>query len=101
RRRRQVAQRRGVIQAIRSTPRGATRDSKSAFTRVCDALCVAGTPLGGPISSRIPAFAGMNGIRFSDGGTNDGTRLSIKLLEIAVNPPLAARDAPLGGEIGG
>src|SRR5499427_2094225 len=43
----------------------------------------------------------MNGIRFSDGGTNDGTRLSIKLLEIAVNPPLAERDAPLRGEIGG
>src|SRR6516164_5562590 len=33
---------------VRSSPRGAPRDSKSAFTRVCDALCVAGTPLRGP-----------------------------------------------------
>jgi hypothetical protein len=32
----------------RSSPRGAPRDSKSACTRVCDALCVAGTPLEGP-----------------------------------------------------
>src|SRR5262249_57998882 len=35
-----------------SSPRGAPRDSKSAFTRVCDALCVAGTPLRGPIFQR-------------------------------------------------
>ena len=34
-----------------SSPRGAPRDSKSAFTRVCDALCVAGTPLRGPITT--------------------------------------------------
>src|SRR6266404_1427481 len=65
--------------AIRSSPRGAPRDSKSAFTRVCDALCVAGTPLRGPrgrgsglgvpglaslardTKSWIPAFAGMSG----------------------------------------
>src|SRR6516164_6783434 len=34
-----------------SSPRGAPRDSKSALTRVCDALCVAGTPLRGPITT--------------------------------------------------
>src|SRR5215467_6537353 len=60
-----------------------------------------GDPLRGPISSWIPAFAGMNAIRFSGGGANDGTRLSIELLEIAVNAPLAKRDAAPRGEIGG
>ena len=30
-----------------SSPQRGPRDSKSAFTRVCDALCVAGTPLRG------------------------------------------------------
>src|SRR5260370_29122667 len=35
-----------------SSPRGVPRDSKSAFTRVCDALCVAGAPLRGPIFQR-------------------------------------------------
>src|SRR6516162_9199259 len=35
--------------SVRSSPRGAPRDSRSAFTRVCDALCVAGTPLRGPM----------------------------------------------------
>src|SRR5262249_27497010 len=54
-----------------------------------------------PILSWIPAFAGMNGMRFSGGGANDSAPLSIELLEIAVNTPLAERDAPLGGEIGG
>src|SRR5215475_701655 len=34
-----------------SSPRGVPRDSKSAFTRVCDALCVAGGPRGGDPSS--------------------------------------------------
>ena len=73
---------------LRSSPRGAPRDSKSGFTRVCDALCVAGTPLRGPraadqvsrsrVSLRSPgtrsrgfpleftpakAGAGMNGVR--------------------------------------
>ena len=48
---------------FRSSPRGAPRDSKSAFTRVCDALCVAGTPLRGPSTLPwIPAFAGMSGV---------------------------------------
>ena len=51
---------------IRSSPRGAPRDSKSAFTRVCDALCVAGTPLRGPrvtvCGPWIPASAGMSGV---------------------------------------
>src|SRR5262249_34557042 len=43
--------------------RGTPRDSKSAFTRVCDALCVAGTPLRGPsFWLWIPAFAGMSGV---------------------------------------
>src|SRR6516165_8579007 len=46
-------------------------------------------------------YAGMKGIRFSGGGANDGTRLSIELLEIAVKAPLAERDAPRRGEIGG
>src|SRR5438876_9516947 len=46
-------------------------------------------------------YAGMKGIRFPGGGANDGTRLSIELLEIAVNAPLAERDAPRRGEIGG
>src|SRR6201998_1156408 len=45
--------------------------------------------------------AGMKGIRFSAGRANEGTRLSIELLEIAVNAPLAERDAPRRGEIGG
>jgi hypothetical protein len=40
--------------SVRSSPRGAPRDGKSAFTRVYDALCVAGTPLRGPM---IPAPA--------------------------------------------
>src|SRR5262249_48105347 len=39
---------RGPRATVRSSPRGAPRDSKSASTRVCDALCVAGTPLRGP-----------------------------------------------------
>ena len=64
-----------MIQAIRSSPRKR-----------------------GPTSSWIAAFAGMNGIRFSAGGANDGTR---ELLEIAVDAPLAERDAPPRGEIGG
>jgi hypothetical protein len=36
-----------------SSPRGAPRDSKSAFTRVYDALCVAGTPLRGPMNTDL------------------------------------------------
>src|SRR5262249_59534454 len=49
--------------SFRSSPRGAPRDSKSAFTRVCDALCVAGTSLRGPSPwPWIPAFAGMSGV---------------------------------------
>src|SRR5262249_8795141 len=43
---------------LRSSPRGAPRDSKSAFTRVCDALCVRGDPVAGTqgphIGSRGP-----------------------------------------------
>jgi hypothetical protein len=35
-----------------SPPRGVPRDSKSAFTRVCDALCIAGTPLRASIFQR-------------------------------------------------
>src|SRR6516225_2304264 len=42
---------RGIRINIRSSPRGAPRDSKSASTRVCDALCVAGTPLRGPMTT--------------------------------------------------
>jgi hypothetical protein len=46
---------------------GAPRDSKSAFTRVHDALCVAGTPLRGPITAAsgiwVPAFAGTTAIK--------------------------------------
>jgi hypothetical protein len=41
-------------------PARGTRDSKSAFTRVCDALCVAGTPLRGPMIT-----ASGNGSRLS------------------------------------
>src|SRR6266403_6066927 len=76
---RKRADRRFPRAKLRSSPRGAPRDSKSAFTRVCDALCVAGTPLRGPrgrgsglgvpglaslardTKSWIPAFAGMSG----------------------------------------
>src|SRR5262249_50448262 len=47
--------------SFRSSPRGAPRDSKSAFTRVCDALGVAGTPDPG-FDPWIPACAGMSGV---------------------------------------
>src|SRR5262249_23708810 len=40
-----------LLRLLGSSPRGAPRDGKSAFTRVYDALCVAGTPLRGPIST--------------------------------------------------
>src|SRR5262245_8612856 len=50
---------RAAPRRVRSSPRGAPRDSKSAFTRVCDALCVAGTA---PGCSGIAAFAGVSGL---------------------------------------
>src|SRR6516164_6399939 len=64
----------------------------------------------GSCKTHLPAVLGRfrrhwkryaKGIRFSGDGPNDGTRLSIELLEIAVNAPLAERDAPRRGEIGG
>src|SRR6516164_9694203 len=51
------------ISLPRSSPRGAPRDGKSAFTRLCDALCVAGTPLRGPRARRsgleVPGLASL------------------------------------------
>src|SRR5262245_34690965 len=61
--------RHGVVKCpkkyVPSPPRGAPRDGISAITRVCDALCVAGTPLRGPraaVRGRwTPACAGVSG----------------------------------------
>jgi hypothetical protein len=66
-----------------SSPRGAPRDRKSAFTRVCDALCVAGTPLRGPMitaggyGSRLSLRSAGTTIAWSERSTN------LRLYEIA------------------
>jgi len=67
-----------------SSPRGAPRGSKSAFTRVCDALCVAGTPLWGPMVT-----AGGYGSRLSlrSAGT------TIAWSERSINPRLCEMTA--------
>src|SRR5262249_18966993 len=57
----------GDAMAFGSSPRGAPRDSKSAFTRVCDALCVAGTPLRDPdLGHEGNSRRGVGGDRFDD-----------------------------------
>ena len=53
-----------------SSPRGAPRDSKSAFKRVCDALCVAGTPLRGPITT-VFGYGSRLSARFAGVGRDD------------------------------
>jgi hypothetical protein len=53
-----------------SSPRGAPRDSKSASTRVCDALCVAGTPLRGPITT-VFGYGSRLSARFAGVGRDD------------------------------
>ena len=48
------------------SPRGAARDSKSAFTRVYDALCVAGDPVVGPQGLQLVIMGPC--LRRDDGG---------------------------------
>ena len=59
-----------LLRLLGSSPRGAPRDGKSAFTRVYDALCVAGTPLRGPIST-VFGYGSRLSARFAGVGRDD------------------------------
>jgi hypothetical protein len=53
-----------------SSPPGVPRDGKSAFTRVCDALCVAGAPLRGSITT-VFGYGSRLSARFAGVGRDD------------------------------